>query len=267
MQYKNFITQSLLKASEIAKSSFGKVSSTTKAEDNNQVLTQTDIEIGKHLVAAVEKSFPDHNIIDEEAGVINKNSQFTWVIDPIDGTSNFANAVPTYGPMIGLLKDSIAIAGGVALPEFDELYVAEQGSGAFFNDKQISVTKETKLLSILVAYGIDGHQENPQITYDEVKILAEIILNIRNLRSTNCNAFEIAQVAKGNYGAFLNRTGKIWDLVAIQPIVEEAGGAFTDFFGKPVDYNNAVNRTEENFTLCTAAPELHKQLQTIIHSK
>ena len=84
MYYIYFIEKSLKAASEIANSSFGKVSGSTKPEDNNQVLTEVDLAVGKLLIDRVQKEYPSHNIIDEEAGIIDKKSEFTWVIDPID---------------------------------------------------------------------------------------------------------------------------------------------------------------------------------------
>lgn len=266
MRHLNFIQQTLRDAAEIANRNFGKVSaSTTKTGDNNQVLTETDLAIGALIIQKIQTAYPDYNIIDEEAGVINKKSPYTWVVDPIDGTSNFANGLPTYGIMMGLLHNDLAVAGGIILPSFNQLYVAEKGEGAFCNQKKISTTSETKLLSSLIAYGIDGHQEAPELTMNEVATLAKIILNIRNLRTTN-SAYDMVQVASGRYGAFLNQTSKIWDNVALQPIIEEAGGVMTDFWGKPMDYSNPLTRAQQNFTICAGAPELHKQLQAIIQS-
>jgi myo-inositol-1(or 4)-monophosphatase len=147
-------------------------------------------------------------VIDEEAGVIDNNSDYTWVVDPIDGMSNFANGVPTYGIMMGLLKDSTPIAGGIVLPYFKEVYVAEKGKGTFCNGNRMSVSKEEKLSNALISYGIDGHQEEPSLTHEEVGILEKIILHCRNLRSSN-SAFDAVLMAKGSYGAWINRTSKI----------------------------------------------------------
>lgn len=263
--HSDFILKQLEKASLIANNSFEKVTNTTKSDDNNQVLTETDLEIGKLLVSSVQTFYPKHNIIDEEAGVVDKNSEYTWVIDPIDGTSNFANGVPTYGIMVGLLKQDTPIAGGIALPYFSEIIIAEKEKGAFMGKSRLSVTKETNLLKSLVAYGIDGHQENPSITEDEVKLLGKIILKVRNLRTSN-SAFDTVMVVKGKYGGFLNRTSKIWDNVAQQIVIEEAGGVYTDFYGNKVDYSNPLTKSKDNFTWCGANPLLHKQLQEIINS-
>lgn len=262
--YQKFIEESLQKASQIASSNFGKVAGVVKAGDSNQVLTETDVEIGRLLIGLIQKEFPEHNIIDEEAGVIDKNSEYTWVIDPIDGTSNFAEGTPNYGIMIGLLEESIPIAGGISLPFFHEICVAEKGKGAFCNGEKLTITKETNLLSTLVAYQIDGHQEEPDFTRKECQITAEIVLKVRNLRNSG-SCFDAVMVAKGKYGGYLIRTGKIWDMVASNIIIEEAGGLYTDFFGEPMDYNNALDRTSENFSCCASTPVLHKQLQKVIN--
>ena len=263
--YSEFIIKALTEASQVADANFGKVAGTTKPEDNNQVLTDTDIEIGNLLVSKVKEAFLSHNIIDEEAGVIDNGSEYTWVIDPIDGTSNFANGIETYGIMIGLLEKNTPVAGGIALPSFNKILVAQKGKGTFLNGSKVTVTKETRLLSSLVAYGIDGHQEDPSVTRREAKQLGEIVLAIRNLRSSN-SAYDAVMVAEGRYGATLNRTSKIWDNVAPQIIIEEAGGVYTDFEGRPIDYSDAIGKVENNFTLCAGAPSLHQQLQEIIHA-
>lgn len=264
MTYAQFISQALQKASEIAKEHFGEVSSVTKQQDNNQVLTETDLEIGKLLIAEIENSFPSHNIIDEEAGVLDKNSDYTWVVDPIDGTSNFANALPHYGIMLGLLHQEKAIAGGVALPFFEEIYLAEKGKGAYCNGSPIQVTAEKSLSSVLAAYQLNGYADRPDFTRQECQDLAEIVLHIRNLRTTN-SVMDIMLVANGKYGACLNQTCKIWDNVAQQIIIEEAGGVYTDFWGKPMDYSQPLAKAGKNFTFCCAPAALHEQLQKIIH--
>lgn len=264
-KYTKLIEFCLKGASKIANINFGRVSSiSTKKTDNNQVLTETDLEIGKYLIKQILNSFPEHNIIDEEVGVINNNSEYTWVLDPIDGTSNFAEGVPLFGVIIGLLYKGKPFAGGIVLPFFEEIALAQKSKGSFCNNKKLMVTKEKKLLSTLVSYAIDGHQEKPSITYGECKTLADIVLGIRNLRVAG-SVFDAIMVAKGKYGGYLNRTCKIWDCVGQQVVVEEAGGVFTDFFGKPMDYSDPLSKAGQNFTWCIAAPEIHKQLQQIIH--
>jgi len=265
MNSQTFLKNCLEEAAKIANENFGKVSGTIKESDNNQVLTETDLAIGKFLVNKVKETYPDYNIIDEEAGVVDNGSDFTWVIDPIDGTSNFANGVPTYGIMMGLLEKETPIAGGIALPFFNQIAIAEKGKGTFINGERVFVTEEKHLINTLVSYGIDGHQENPQMTKDELQILERIILGIRNLRTSN-SAFDNIMVATGKYGGFVNQSCKIWDNVAPDIITKEAGGVYTDFWGKPMDYSDPLTKTNQIYTFCSASPELHKQLQEIIYA-
>lgn len=265
MNCSEFLAQTLKSASQIANNNFGKVKGSTKGNDNNQVLTQTDLEIGKYIISQINKYFPDHNIIDEEAGVVDNKSEYTWVVDPIDGTSNFASGVPTYGIMIGLLENDIPIAGGIALPEFEKIITAEKGKGAFEGNNKLNVLLEKELKSVLVAYGIDGHQENPEQTYREVRLLGKIILQIRNLRTSN-SVFDAVMVAEGKYGAFLNQTSKIWDNVAQQVIIEEAGGVYTDFDGNLIDYSSPLSKANRNFTFIAGSKTIHDQLFRITKS-
>jgi len=265
MQYQSFITNVLEEASVIAREQFGKVQSSIKTTDNNQVLTETDLEIGYKIVGKIQEKYPSFNIIDEEAGVIDHQSEFTWVVDPIDGTSNFANGIPTYGILLGLLQNDHPVAGGMALPNFNEIYYAEKNQGAWLNNQSIQVTSSHHLLENLVAYGIDGHQENPQLTQQECDLLAKIILSIRNLRTSN-SAYDFAMVSKGAYGAYLNQTSKIWDNVAPQIIIEEAGGIYTDFQGQPIDYSSPLTKAEQNFNMVAAGKNLHQEILKIINS-
>jgi myo-inositol-1(or 4)-monophosphatase len=264
MEFGTFISSALQECSRIALHHFGKVVGITKPGDNNQVLTDADIAIGKAVLSRIKEAYPDHNIIDEEAGIIDNCSDFTWVIDPIDGTSNFAEGVPLYGIIIGLLERDVPIAGGIALPAFSEICIAERGNGAWCNNERIGVNKRQQLLSSLVAYGIDGHQENPSFTREECALLGELTLHIRNLRMSGC-VFDGMMVAKGAYGAYLNRTCRIWDIVGLHCIIEEAGGIFTDFFGTPIDYTNPLRKADDTFTFCAAGPTLHDEIQKIIH--
>jgi myo-inositol-1(or 4)-monophosphatase len=262
--YLKFIESALGEAAKVARRNFGRVSGTTKADDNNQILTETDLEIGQLILKSVLEQFPDHNVIDEEAGVVEKYSEFTWVIDPIDGTSNFAANVPTYGIMIGLLDGGKPIAGGIALPSLNEIYLGGTSSPATLNGTPIKVSAETNLLSSLVAYGIDGHQESPILTFEETKKLGNVVLGIRNIRSSN-SCFDTAMVARGGYGVSLNQTSKIWDNVAQQAIIEAAGGLYTDFYGHHLTFTNPTTLADQKFTWCFGAPTLHQQIQDIVH--
>jgi len=266
MIYEAFLTNVLKAASNIARNNFGSINELkTKEGDANQVLTQTDLEVGKLIVQHVTEAYPEHNIIDEEAGVIDNGSDYTWVIDPIDGTSNFASNIPLYGIMIGLLYNGKPIAGGVSLPEFNEIYVAETGKGTYKNGERVFVTDKDQLISVLVAYNIDGNHTHPEVTRDELKTVGEILVNIRNVRNSG-SAYDLMIFAEGKLGAHLTKTAKIWDIVAPHIIAEEAGAFVTNFAGTPIDYSNPIQKANDTFTWCMAPKPLHEQLQAIIHA-
>lgn len=260
MDYQKFLVSTLKQSSKIANQNFGKVKGTNKPD--NSVLTETDLEIGQKIIFEISKNFPDHNIIDEETGVINKNSQFTWVVDPIDGTSNFALGIPLYGTMIGLLKGKEPIAGGVVLPYFNEIIVAEKNKGCLYNDKKMSVSNETKLSNLMLAYSFDPIIGDEEFALRECTIMAKFMPHFRNIRSSN-SVYDIVQVAKGKYGAYINRSSKIWDNVAPEVIIKEAGGMYTDFYGNSIDYSNPMNKVNENFTHCASSVFAFEKIRDI----
>lgn len=264
--YDVFLKSNLEKASDIARKNFGNAAGVRKSEDQNQVLTQTDITIGELLISSIEKEYPSYNIIDEEKGVIDKGSEYSWVIDPIDGTSNFAAGIPMYGIYIGLLKTDRPIAGAIALPSFSAIYTAQIGQGAWCGKKRINVTNQEDLSLLLIAYGIDGFPEGNEKNISQCLLLANIIPFVRNIRMSN-SAYDGAMVAQGNYGAWICSSSKVWDNVALQCIIEEAGGVYTDIQGKPISYASVLTDIDKNFTYCTGAPKVHKKLQEIIHKE
>jgi len=264
MQYENFITTTLKEAAEIARAKFGHVSGVMKPDDPMQVLTEADLAVGQFIISRIKELYPENNIIDEEAGVIDNGSEFTWIIDPIDGTSNFAQGIPTYGIMLGLMRGDKPLAGGTILPSlFNEIVYAEKGFGAFSNSKRINVTSEANLHRLLISYAFDYRPKDPEGVLKEAKIISNIASKSLNLRSSNC-VFDAILTAEGKYGACLNQTSKIWDNIAQDIIITEAGGIYTDFFGQPMDYSNPLTKTKHNYTYCAAPSAIHSQLQAII---
>jgi fructose-1,6-bisphosphatase/inositol monophosphatase family enzyme len=124
---REFVVGVLHQASGVARRHFRRVEGTVKTHDRNQVLTEADLEIAALVAGAIDVQFPDHNRLDEELGPVDRGSAHTWVVDPIDGASNFSVGIPLYGVMIGLLEDGRARACGIVLPAFDTLYYAEHG--------------------------------------------------------------------------------------------------------------------------------------------
>jgi myo-inositol-1(or 4)-monophosphatase len=262
MTYGPFICDTLAEAARLARHLFGHVSGTIKPEDPNQVLTEADLAVGRFLVDAIQARFPEHNVIDEESGVVNRGSSSTWVIDPVDGTANFAHGVPDYGIFVGLLHQDRAVAGGIALPAEGRILVAERGAGAFDGTTRLRVDPAVRLEDALVAVGIDGHRDAPRRTRRDASLLAELALRCRGVRSSN-SATDWVRVADGRYAACLFPTGKVWDCVGPQVVLEEAGAKVTSVLGQPLAYRGVLGRTHENFSTCAAPPAIHAAVRDI----
>lgn len=226
-----------------------------KEEDPNQVVTSADIAIGSQLKRRIHERFPDDSIIDEESETTSGMSPLTWVIDPIDGTANFAAGSPLFGVMVGILEHGKPVAGGVALPALSEIYLAETGQGAYRNGVPVRVT-DADPADQLISYGIDIHPAEIQL---DCRILARLSSHCRGIRMSN-SVFDCMMVADGTYGAFLHRRNRIWDCVAPHAIIEEAGGTFTGMDGRPFDYSEPTARISEVFSILACGSESHDLL-------
>ncbi|MFQ3575252.1 MAG: inositol monophosphatase family protein, partial [Cytophagales bacterium] len=177
------IEKALSIAGEILNTSFGKVIESEQKQDQSNIVTQADLDSEHAIINFLKTQYPDHNFLAEETGFQNQNSEFTWVIDPLDGTSNFASRIPWFGIIIALLKNGIPFATGVSLPQQNDIYMALKGEGTFLNGKKVSVSNETDLKKVLFSYCLDFCSKDGQTDY-ESRIIAQLVRRIRNLRST-----------------------------------------------------------------------------------
>jgi myo-inositol-1(or 4)-monophosphatase len=257
------IRKALLEAGKILMESYGKIAEYSVKENQNSIVTRADIESEKKIIKIILEKFPDHNTLGEETGFQNKNSEFTWVIDPLDGTSNFAAELPWFGVIICVLKNSIPVMAGCFLPVQNEIYFAEKGKGASRNCEKIAVSNETELKNILAAYSLDSSDE-PGKTEREAKIIQQLVSKIRNLRSTNC-LMDYCYTADGKLGASINQTSKIWDIAGPGFIIEEAGGKVSDINGNPFDFSLNEDNYSRNFTITGSNKHLHSELIKIVN--
>ncbi len=257
-----FISSLLLKSGEILMDGFGKVTRHSNKQDQSNIVTESDFRSEELIRKIISNEYPDHNILGEEHGFEDKQSDYTWIIDPLDGTSNYAAQIPWFGILVALLKGGQPILSGAYLPVSDEMYLAEAGKGTTKNGKKIDVTEEVDLKNLLCCYSLDYSADSSK-TDREVQIMKRLVQNCRNLRSTN-SILDFCMVADGRMGAALNQTMKIWDIAAPQLIIEEAGGKVTDIEGKRIEYNPSPASLKENFTAIAANPEVHSAILHII---
>lgn len=186
------------------------------------LVTEIDLLSEDMIKAKIEAKFPEHNILGEESDYTDKNSKYTWVIDPLDGTNNYASAYPIYCVSIALKYEQEVVMGVIYIPELDEIYSAIKDKGAFRSDKQLSISQKKELNSSLIATGFPYDKKEAKI--DNLAPLNKILKEIRGLRRSGSAAFDLVSVAGGRIDAFWEFKLKEWDYAAGELLVREAGG-------------------------------------------
>lgn len=241
---------------------FGKITNYEVKESQSSIVTKTDVDSEKKIMEVIGQSFPQHNTLGEETGFQNRNSEYTWIVDPIDGTSNFAVGLPWFGVIICVLKGWKPMMAGCFLPVQDEVYFAEKGKGASLNETPISVSHETNLKNVLAVYSLD-YSDEPGKTEKEAQLMGRLVHRVRNLRSTN-SLLDFCYLASGKLGACINQTTKIWDIAAPGLIIEEAGGKVTDLQGNRFDFSLNEHNYGRNFEIVATNKILHPEVINLI---
>jgi myo-inositol-1(or 4)-monophosphatase len=201
----------------------------SEKEGINNLVTEADHASEKVIFEEIRKAFPDHFILSEEAGELAMDSEYKWIIDPIDGTVNFANGIPICCVSIGIEKAGEMIMGVVYNPFFREFYFAEKGKGAQLNGKPIHVSKKEKVANSCLVTGFPySYLDTPNGPLQAFERFIRAGVPIRRLGSA---AIDLAWVAAGRFDGFYEHKLQAWDSAAGFLLVEEAGGKVTDFKG------------------------------------
>ncbi|CAG9462702.1 unnamed protein product [Pedinophyceae sp. YPF-701] len=237
-----------LAVAESAARSAGQVIATAFSEPKNvlnkkndaDLVTQTDQQCEKLAVDQIRLKFPQHSFIgEEEAAALGRTPPLTdaptWIIDPLDGTTNFVHGFPFVCTCIGLAINKVVVLGVVYNPILDEMFTAVRGAGAFLNGKPIKVSSQANLGRALVAteIGVSQDEETQTAVFDR---LANLGRATRSMRCSGSCAMNLCGVAMGRLDAFYEiGFGGPWDVAAASVILEEAGGHVLDPFGGPFD--------------------------------
>jgi myo-inositol-1(or 4)-monophosphatase len=231
-------------------------------ESQSSIVTEADFASEKIIMTLINEKFPSHNIISEESGFVNNNSEYTWIIDPLDGTSNFACGIPWFGVLISLLKNDIPVLGGAYLPVQDLLYFAEAGKGAFRNGEALPTLGNKPLKDSLFAFCVD-YTEDIEFLNRGMEIFKHIVKSSRNIRSTN-SLVDFIYVAEGKFGGVVNLYTKVWDISGLGLIISEAGGIMKNIDGNDIQYSVCEELIQENFPVIAGSPEIIESLKKII---
>ena len=234
---KSTLLEALAKAGKLIRTNFGKEQTITKKGEFNLV-TEIDKAAEEAVVGLILKRFPGHSILAEESPAVT-GSGCRWIIDPIDGTTNFAHGFPIVSVSIGFERDGRLEMGGVFDPMRKELFFAERGRGATLNGKRIHVSKAKTLSDSLLATGFPyDRNKNPD---DYLGMLRVFLMRIQGIRRGGSAAIDLCNVACGRFDGYYEMKLSPWDKAGGMIIVEEAGGKLTDFSGAPLTLTGPQN--------------------------
>jgi myo-inositol-1(or 4)-monophosphatase len=215
------------------------------------LVSAADVQAERTVREALQGPYPDYGFLGEEGGMVaGRDGSHYWVVDPLDGTSNFLSGNPAFAVNIALVREGAVIAGVTYVPVMGEMFCAEEGGGAFLDDTPIRVSRRQGLQQAILGIGIPfmGKPRQEQFHREMVALTPRVA----GIRRIGAGAIDMAYVACGRYDAYWEQSVSPWDLAAGAIIVAEAGGLVTDTLGKPLDIHNG--------TVLACTPQLQADL-------
>ncbi|HVY74521.1 MAG TPA: inositol monophosphatase family protein [Puia sp.] len=227
------IKPTLIKAAEAAgkvlQQYYGKQFQISNKEGVNNLVTEADHAAEKLIMEIIRAEYPDHYILSEESGDMPAASKYKWIIDPLDGTVNFAHGLPLCCVSIGVEYDGEMLMGAVYNPFINEFYFAQKGYGATLNDRQLRVSDETEVIKACLVTGFPyTYLDQPN---GPLEVFGRLIRRGVPVRRLGSAAMDLCWVAAGRFDGFFEHKLNAWDSAAGFLIVEEAGGRVSDFSG------------------------------------
>jgi len=218
------------------------------------LVTEVDKISEEIITSKIRTLFPDHDILAEEFTDINSGSDFRWIIDPLDGTTNYAHGFPFFCVSLALERLNTMIIGIVYDPILDEMYVAEKGKGAYLNEREIHVSNTHSIIKSLLA---TGFPYDIQVNTDNnLNYFNEMILRAQAIRRAGSASLDLAYVAAGRFDGFWELKLNPWDIAAGWLLVEEAGGLVTDIAGN--------NYYLESSSILASNGGIHKEMIDVL---
>jgi myo-inositol-1(or 4)-monophosphatase len=223
----------------------------TSASD---LVTAVDKEVEKHVVETILRHFPDHGILGEESTFAGDPRQFDtlWVIDPIDGTTNFVHQQINFSVSIAVYHKGEGLVGVVYDPSRDEMFYAVKGEGAYLNDQPLRLERQVKLEEALLCTSVFWNKRAEQMGID--LIVKKLAGKVRGMRLLGSAALEMAYVAAGRLDGYVSLSLNAWDFGAGKIIVEEAGGRVTTMTGSPLPF-------DQKSSVMACNPAFYEELQ------
>lgn len=239
-------------AGKILMANYGRVKARYKADKT--LVTRSDTESEKKIKGILKSEFPNYSFISEESKAEKRNSDYTWIIDPLDGTTNYTIHNPFFCVSIALAYKDNPILGVVYYPFAKELFFAERGKGAYLNNKRISVSKESELGNSVIAF---CHKGDPNSIRLMIDVFGKLKSMNEKVRQIGAAALELSYVASGRIDSFMMINLNLWDVSAGALIVKEACGMATDFEGNEFNLKSG--------DILTSNGKIHDEILKIIN--
>jgi myo-inositol-1(or 4)-monophosphatase len=214
----------------ITRASFDLDKLTVRRKQQNDFVSEVDHAAEEAIIGALHDAYPDHGFLGEESGYKDRDAEYLWVIDPLDGTTNFLHGFPQYCVSIGLLHKGVPTQAVVFDPNRNELFTATKGVGAYLNDRRIRVSKTDKLEDALVGTGFPFREI---VNLDDyVRMMRNVMKTCSGVRRPGAAALDLAWVACGRIDGFWEIGLSPWDMAAGALLIREAGGLVGDLAGE-----------------------------------
>jgi len=218
-------------AGSILRENLGGAREITYKGDIN-LMTEMDMRSERAIVGTISAAFPEHGVIAEEETDLRGGSEFRWIIDPLDGTTNYAHGYPCFSVSIALEHQNEVIVAVVFDPMRDELFSAQKGSGAYLNDRKVRVSSVDTLIRSLLSTGFP--YDRTVSDRNNMDFFHDLLMASQEVRRDGSAALDLCSVAAGRFDGFWELKLKPWDVAAGSLIVREAGGVVSDLAGNPV---------------------------------
>jgi myo-inositol-1(or 4)-monophosphatase len=253
--YLEVCEEAVRRAGAVLLDHFGRV--TIRHKGPADLVTEADVAAQEAVRRALRDAFPSHVLIGEEDpadGGRRAEAEFCWIVDPLDGTTNYVHRVPFFCVSLALEHQGELLVAAVYDPKSDVCFSAAAGKGTYRNGSRVHTSKVTMLRHALVSAGFPN-----VVTPDspDLRLFNEVVLSSQSVRRTGSAALNLAYVASGLFDAAWSGSTKVWDVAAGALLIREAGGVVTSFRGEPVG-------TPKGPFLAAATPELHRELLALV---
>ena len=229
---------------------------TVESKSQNDFVSEVDRAAEAAIIEVLREAYPQHSILAEESGLSDKASEYQWIIDPLDGTTNFLHGFPQYCVSIALSVKGVLTHGVIYDPTRNDLFTASKGGGAVLNERRIRVSKTLALKDALLGTGFPFKEFAKFDRY--IGMFKELTPKCAGIRRPGSAALDLAYVACGRYDGFWEMGLSPWDIAAGAILIKEAGGLVTDFAGE----DNIL----ESGTIVTATPKVFPALLQIVQA-